>query len=247
MAYAPLLEIPIDARLQIVKLASYRIGLFPQSYLSLIMRPGNTDLECFVEQNTILYIFIPSMGSGLEWYVGTFFAQLTDVLRNRTANRVSKQLDHRLNIILDSTPDDIVIPNFHKTLQVWADIGVSSMLCARSFGWLQRVYAETWRTIFHTFDALVYLGTSDWESLPPDTKQYLLTELKSRATNEQDCFSCETKKRNRTFDAELIEVLHYVFLRPDQCLIAMKGQRLTLDKRYHTQDHPNWEHLPPNA
>lgn len=66
LAYAPLLEIPINIRLQIMKLVSYRIGLFPQSYLSLIMRPGNTDLECFVEQNTILYIFIPSMGSSLE-------------------------------------------------------------------------------------------------------------------------------------------------------------------------------------
>lgn len=243
LAYAPLLEIPIDARLQIVKLVSYRIGLFPQAYLSLIMRPGNTNLECFVERNTILYIFIPSMGSRLEWYVGTFFAQLTDILRKHAANHTSKRLDRQLNIILDSTPDDIVIPNFHKTLRVWADIGVSSMLCTRSFGWLQKVYTETWRTVFHTFDTLVYLGTSDWESLPSDVRRYLLVELRSRATNEQDCFSYKPKKRSRTFDAELVEVLHYVSLRLDQCFIAMKGQRLTLDQRYHTQDHPNWKHL----
>lgn len=247
LAYAPLLEIPIDAKLQIIKLVSYRIGLFPQSYLSLIMRPGNTDLECFVERNTILYIYIPSMGSGLEWYVGTFFAQLTDILRKHAANHASKRLDHQLNIILDSTPDDIVIPNFHKALRAWADIGVSSMLCARSFGWLQKVYTETWRTVFHTFDTLVYLGTSDLESLPPNVRQYLLAELKSRVANEQDCFSYKPKKRDRTFDAELIEVMQYVSLRLDQCLIAIKGQRLALDRRYHTQDHPNWEQMHPNT
>lgn len=247
LAYAPLLEIPINIRLQIMKLVSYRIGLFPQSYLSLIMRPGNTDLECFVEQNTILYIFIPSMGSGLEWYVGTFFTQLTDVLKNRTANRVSEHPDRQLNMILDSTPDDIIIPNFHKILRAWADIGVSSMLCARSFGWLQKVYPETWRTIFHTFDTLVYLGTSDLESLPPDLRQYLLAELKSRVTDEQDCFSYKPHKQGRTFDAELIEVLHYVSLQLDQCFIAIKGQRLTLDQRYHTQEHPNWKRLHRNV
>ena len=247
LAYAPLLEIPINIRLQIMKLVSYRIGLFPQSYLSLIMRPGNTDLECFVEQNTILYIFIPSIGSSLEWYIGTFFTQLTDALKNRTANRVSEHLDRQLNIILNSTPDDIIIPNFHKTLRVWADIGISSMLCARSFEWLQKVYTETWRTIFHTFDTLVYLGTSDLESLPPDLRQYLLAELKSRVTDEQDCFSYKPHKQGRTFDAELIEVLHYVSLQLDQCFIAIKGQRLALDQRYHTQNHPNWKHLHRNV
>ena len=186
---------------------------------------------------------ILSMGSGLEWYVGTFFTQLTDVLKNRTANRVSEHLDRPLNIILDSTPDDIIIPNFHKTLRAWADIGISSMLCARFFGWLQKVYTETWRAIFHTFDTLVYLGTSDLESLPPDLRQYPLAELKSRVTDEQDCFSYKPHKQDRTFDAELIEVLHYVSLRLDQCFIAIKGQRLTLDQRYHAQDHPNWKHL----
>ena len=112
LAYAPLLELPMDVRLQVIKLVSYRIGIFPQSYLSAIMCHGNMDLECFVEQNTILYILIPSMGSSLEWYVGAFFIQLTDALRKRAVSCTSEHPDRQLNIILDNTPDAIIIPNF---------------------------------------------------------------------------------------------------------------------------------------
>lgn len=245
LAYAPLLKIPMDVRLQVIKLVSYRIGMFSQTYLSAIMCPGNTDLECFVEQNTILYILIPSMGSGLEWYVGTFFVQLTDALRKRAASCISEHLDRQFNIILDNTPDTIIIPNFHETLQVWSDIGISSMLCIRSLDWPQKVYADRWRSIIHIFDALIYLGTSDLELLPPDVRQYFLTETQSRTNNEQDWFTGRAIVSGRTFNSEFINVLHYVSSWPDQCLVAIKGQKLILDKRYHTQDHPNWQYLHP--
>lgn len=222
-----------------------RMGIFNIPEVSHLLSGDELNLRTIGEPimrngkpvKTALFVIISDSDSTFSFLASILYQQLYDMLYMIADSREGGRLPIHTRFIQDEFANVGKQKDFEVKIATMRSREISVMVILQNLAQLKNLYKDSWETIFGNCDSTIFLGGKE-----PSTTEYL-SKLIGNTTIDYNSIS-ETKGSNWSYSTSnqliqrpLIAPDEISRLKPDECLIHIRGQHIFRDKKYKLENH----------
>lgn len=185
------------------------LSIFCNSKYSDIFSSNEIKLNDVSSKN-IIYIILP-MTSECNKIVSLLYQQSIDVISGvkNMFFTMGKEFDYKLTLIMDEFANTIAIPQFYKLIGSCPK-NINCIIAIQSIRQLKTLYPNDWEYIASMFNATIYLGRSDFETID------FVAQL-----------------------ANGLSITDIKQIQDSKCVLLLNGTGWSIENKYQLEKHPN--------
>lgn len=200
------------------------------------------ELDMVGEEKTALFIITPQADRTYAFLASMLYTQLFETLyfkgnQNEAKNGNPKSPFH-VRCMMDEFANIGEIPEFPEKLSTMRKYNISSSIILQDKSQIEAMYQDKWKTLIANCDSLLFLGSSEL-----DTLKYLSEKLGNMTVKQRSRSSSQGGKGNSSFtysyDSREVKTAEELGrLDNTKCVIFTRGLRPYEDEKYHYEEHP---------
>lgn len=199
------------------------------------------DLSSIGDEKTALFIIVPQADRTYSFLASMMYAQLFEALyykgEQQKLKTNSERLRYPVRCLMDEFANIGVIPEFPSKVSTMRKYNISVTIVLQDKAQLEAMYEKEWRTLIANCDSIIYLGSSEI-----DTLKYFSEKLGNMTITQRNSGRSYGGKggSNLSFQQTKREVMtaeEIGRLPNDECLVFTRGYRPARDKKYDYTKH----------
>lgn len=199
------------------------------------------DLGSIGDEKTALFIITPQADRTYSFLASMMYAQLFETLyfkgEQQKLKTNSERLKYPVRCLMDEFANIGVIPDFPSKVSTMRKYNISVTIVLQDKAQLEAMYEKEWRTLIANCDSIIYLGSSEI-----DTLKYFSEKLGNMTITQRNSGRSYGARggSNLSFQQTKREVMtaeEIGRLPNDECLVFTRGYRPARDKKYDYTKH----------
>lgn len=214
---------------------------FNLSSLSELTSDDDMNLTDLGQKKVALFALIPDMDTSFNFLVSVLYSQLFQQLEREADAEPTKHLQVPVHFLMDEFANVALPKDFDKILSVIRSRWISVSIILQNISQLKALYKDSWESIIGNCDEFIYLGGNE-----QSTHEYV-SKLLGKATIDHDTHGRQHGSRGsystnyQDLGRELMTSDEVGNLSDDMLIMRIRGCGVILDKKYVTQNHPNFK------
>lgn len=197
------------------------------------------DLKSMGYEKTALFIITPQADRSFSFLASMLYSQLFETLYNEGEELKAKTGDERLPVNVRCLMDEFAnigeVPEFPSKLATMRKYNISATVVIQDITQLEAMYKDEWHTLVSNCSTLVFLGTTENDTLKMMSEKLGKKTIRTRSNSEQK--SGSSKSYNIT-GREVMSPAELGLLPTDECIVYTQSIRPVRDKKYEYTQHP---------
>ena len=203
----------------------------------------NIHLEEVGDEDTALFIVIPSSDTTYNFLAAMMYTQLFDTLYDRAINLYKGRLPVHVRFMLDEFANVGKIPEFEKILATCRKFEISAQVILQNLSQLKRLYEKSWEELPGNCDTMIYLGGKD-----QFTNEYLSKELGKETIDQQSINQTKGKQGSSSYNnailgRELATIDELSAMDNNDCIVMVRGLPPFFTHKFDIANHPRYAEL----
>lgn len=200
------------------------------------------DLKSMGYEKTALFIITPQADRSFSFLASMLYSQLFETLYNEGEELKAKTGDERLPVNVRCLMDEFAnigeVPEFPSKLATMRKYNISATVVIQDITQLEAMYKDEWHTLVSNCSTLVFLGTTENDTLKMMSEKLGKKTIRTRSNSEQK--SGSSKSYNVT-GREVMSPAELGLLPTDECIVYTQSIRPVRDKKYEYTRHPYYD------
>lgn len=190
---------------------------------------------------TALFVCIEDSDPTFTFLAAIIYQQLFNLLYRQADATPDGRLPIPTRFMLDEFANTGKIPDFEKKIATMRSRNISVDVLLQNLSQLKGMYKdEQWETIYGNCDTTIFLGGKEFSTLEYLSKTIGKTTIDYVSVQETKGSNGSWSRSNQLIQRELIAPDEIKRLKPNECLIDIRGCYIFRDKKYDLLKHPNY-------
>ena len=220
-----------------------RLAPFNINDISNLVSDDTLELELLGDRKTALFIIIPDSDITLNFISAVMYQQLFDLLFYRADHAYKGALPYNVTFMLDEFANIGQIPNLEIYVSTMRSRKISVNIILQNLTQLKTIYKNSWETITGNCDSLLFLGGKEQSTLKYLSEMIGKTTIDYRAISETKGTNGSYSVSNQVIARDLITADEISLIKPDECILSIRGIKPFLSKKYDIEKHKNYRFL----
>lgn len=189
---------------------------------------------------SVLFCTISDSDSTFSFLASILYQLLFDELYLIADEREEQCLPIHTRFILDEFANVSKIPDFERKIATMRSREISVAVILQNIAQLKGMYKDDmWETIFGNCDTTLFLGGKEFSTLEYISKFIGKTTVNYTSYNQSFGTQAGWSKSNQIVARDLLDPAEIGKLKPDECLVHVRGHEIYRDKKYNLHKHKN--------
>ena len=192
-----------------------------------------------IYQKTVLFLAISDSDKSLNFIASIMYQQLFDLLYLQAEEYSGNKLPIHTRFMLDEFANIGRIPDFEVKIATMRSREISVNVVLQGLSQLKNTYKDSWETIFGNCDTTLFLGGKEYTTLEYLSKMIGNGTFDYLSVSETKGTNSSWSKSNQLISRALMDPAEIGRLKPNECLLHIRGQHIFKDKKYDLLSHKN--------
>lgn len=191
---------------------------------------------------TVLFVVISDSDSTFSFLAGILYQQLYDMLYMIADGNPGGRLPIHTRFIQDEFANVGKQKDFEIKIATMRSREISVCVILQNLAQLKNLYKDSWETIMGNCDTTVFLGGKEGTTLEALSKLIGNTTIDYLSISETKGSNGSWSTSNQLISRPLLAPDEIGRLKPDECLVHIRGKHIFKDKKYDLSQHKRLEH-----
>ena len=194
---------------RIIKDMAEKFSSFNNDAIKDLTSSDDIKIEDLYKRPTVVFIVGNDKDNPYNFLVNVLLSQMLCILYDYKNPDAKNESECNIRFILDEFANIGVIPDFSKKINTMHNANISFMIFVQSVKQIKTLYENDWDVIIGACDILIYLRCNDTITVDMLCRNLDVTECELTGLEE------------------------------DECMVAIRGEKVFFDKKYNVFNHPN--------
>lgn len=229
-----------------------RLAVFNIPELKHLLSDDDLDLESFGRPykdkkgnyiKSVLFVAISDYDSTYSFMASVIYQQMYEILYRIADSTKSGKLPIHTRFILDEFANTGKQQDFEIKVATMRSREISVDIILQNLAQLKNLYEKSWETIVGNCDVTLFLGGKEYTTLEQLSKWIGNTTIDYLSVTEnRGSNNGGWSRNNQLIQRPLLAPDEIGRLKRDECLVHIRGEHIFRDKKYHLEDHPNYQY-----
>lgn len=154
-----------ETKKSVIISAGVRLAPLDMSSVRRILSHDTIALDQVGHEKTALFLELPDSSAAFTFFAAMFWSTFFEKNIYEADHQPGRRLPREVHCFLDEFANVGKIPNFERVIATIRSRGISASIIVQSYAQGKAVWRDHWATIVGNCDSLLYLGSTDEETL----------------------------------------------------------------------------------
>lgn len=210
-----------------------------------LTRTDSLELEKIGDKKTALFIITPQADRTYAFLASMLYSQLFETLyfkaEQQKVKTGSERLKYPVRCMMDEFANIGEVPEFPSKLATMRKYNISASIIIQDKSQLEAMYKDEWKTLVANCDTIIYLGSSEPETLKYMEEKLGFMTITSKSRGSSTGKQHGSSKNFQQTKREVMTAEEIGRLPNNECLIFTRGERPIRDLKYKYENHPMYQ------
>lgn len=217
--------------------AGVRLAPFNIPEIQQLTAFDDLNIELIGKEKSICYICIPDNDKTFNFIISMFYTQAFNVLFRSADNSNGQRLQNHVHCVMDEFANLCLPNNFDQLLATMRSREISVSIIIQALSQLKSIYKESWEKIVGNCDTMVYLGGNEQFTHEFLSKAIGKETITVKNTSQTKSTHGSSSQSIQHISRELMTPDEVRRLPNDECLLMLRGNHPTKDKKFDLTKH----------
>lgn len=217
--------------------AGVRLAPFNIPEIQQLTAFDDLNIELIGKEKSICYICIPDNDKTFNFIISMFYTQAFNVLFRSADNSNGQRLKNHVHCVMDEFANLCLPNNFDQLLATMRSREISVSIIIQALSQLKSIYKESWEKIVGNCDTMIYLGGNEQFTHEFLSKAIGKETITVKNTSRTKSTHGSSSQSIQHISRELMTPDEVRRLPNDECLLMLRGNHPTKDKKFDLTKH----------
>ena len=219
-----------------------RLQPFLTPQVANLTKTDSLHLESIGKEKTALFIVTPQADRTYSFLASMLYSQLFETLYHEAEQQKietgSEELPIPVRCLMDEFANIGEVPEFPSKLATMRKYNISATIVLQDISQIEAMYKDEWRTLVSNCVSIIFLGTSEPNTLEYFTKKLGEMTIRTKSTGISEGKSASHSKNFQYTSRKVLTEDELGRLDKEECIVFTQNMRPVRDLKYRYERHP---------